>query len=514
MDRYPNPLDMEQKIRAEAEHLLKELLAEGKPESPADENRPIPVGKDNENVIWFYRKEAVKKQDEYLKVRFEAVVGSPLYIALYLKRYGEAAELLKQVPDSADPGYAALPVTVYYKKPGVEINDPEDQPELTFHLDQAVYLQDMVLMDKDIPDDLFVALCRRLAGRKESGIIDLPCRYEDRIGNREDSLAPEDTWGYEERRGNVPSLIKEFACWTDLKSHYGNLIHMDEEWAQRQHSPLEVAANRKEALSDEKLFWKVLKGLRRLKKLDERLFLSWVDERTAAHFLVRYMFVIFNIVSSHFTHAFAPRNLAEMKEPIDISSKAVMLKTALNKLGFDEVPADVLWDAFTDLGCGVTCICSSFWVGLELWKLVFQKGLTLKVKEDVQPVDSHLTDRSMGLLAAMFCGKVESRMTPDGVKEQFCPLAIDDAVDFSKSFLEILDGVQWDAKGGRYRDAFLECRHEAEEAVIKTQDKELLYMCLMKNVFPASDMMFLSGRLSGRTEDVMPLMIMKQHGCL
>ncbi|MBR1854709.1 MAG: hypothetical protein IJ794_16445 [Lachnospiraceae bacterium] len=531
-----DPRDMEGKIRAEADHLLAELRVKKALGRSLDKDRSIPVGRAGENVLYFYRKQVMRKGEkleEYLSIRFEVLIGSPLYIALYLKRYGEAAEILEKVPDSAEPGYAALPATVRYKHVSGELSDGTNvAPEVTFHLDRAVYLQDLVLLDKDIPDDLFLALCRRLAERKESGVIDLPCRYEGRIGERNTrskEKIPDDIvsghWGYEDRSCQVPSLLREFADRTDLKRHYGELKHVDKNWGNRMHSEEESKTYKESVLSDEALFWKVLNGLERLKKLDEGLFCSWVDERTAAHFLVKYMFIIFNLVTSHFyivgKRETAPQRTREMKEPIDACVRAAMLRTALKRLGYDEVPADVLWDAFTDFGYGADPSCNGFWIGLELWKLVFQKELVLELKEDVEHFGSDGADRSLELLTAMFYCKATivadgtlDEPPYDNALEYIYPADVDQPVGSSKCFLEMVDRVQWNADGVKDQKAFLRHRHAVEKTVLGTGDKELFFMCLEKNIFPASDMAVLHDKVSEGQEDVLPLMILKRYGYL
>lgn len=307
-----NPLKMERSILEKANQIFEQCLAGNGLQSLNKKELFFDDLTDGGTIVYF----PVIQKFEGNKM--QALVGSPLYIALYLKRYEEAQRLLERFPYTAEAGYAAMSVTV--------CQTPGDHLKNAFSMDygaETIYLEDREFLDKEMPDHLFLKLCGCLAQRQKTGSADLPIR------NRNAEA--------------LPMLVREFPCST-------NMPHAD-----------------KAVQEDEKLFWKMLDGFLRLRNLDESLFCSLVDGQVAAHLLVRYARLIDQITQ-------------HTEKSMDLQTKMNKLRRIMKKLGFAEMPAEKLWSACEQCLIGTDRRISIYRTVFMLWKHVFQKELSIQLE--------------------------------------------------------------------------------------------------------------------------------------
>ena len=492
-------------------------------------------------------------------------VGSPLYIALYLKRYEEAARILETNPLSVKPGYAALPVTLHYRKmpemlKNQKTNKMRAKPEITYHVDKAIYLEDLVLLDKNIPDELFCALCAELAKRRQTELIDLPCRSENHVFKKESSLdkgiaavvSSCPPWGFWDHPYEFPAIILELPMWHDLKKAYGLQETYDE---QQVHGAKKEPAGRKsyeglfpdldEALNDLTLYWKSMKGLYRLKTLDESLYRTWVDEHVAAHLFLRFVMLVCNLIvlagEHNLLEAPSPGHVRELRIPVNVQEQFARVKKTMQKLGYASVSADQFWDAIMNFEYGVSNKTNAAWLGYEMWKDVFGQKMVFTVEASRRPddmeswqferySDSERDARGIELLNALLNFEGRRNVYPytvdflgDFAKEKEMKPEYDlpkSRIKDAKIFLGLLDWIRWEDKSGQEseRESFRDHRRAMAKAVLQSGDRELLLMCMEKNVFPAEDAEFLYKTLQENPQAgdsaCYPMLIMKKHGCL
>lgn len=439
------------------------------------------------------------------KVIISGLAGSPLYIALYLHQYEEAEQILECAPETAEPGYTAQQFRITYS-PGNTYFDALDFPT-----GGEVYLEEMLLTDPGLPD----SLCSRLWN------IWFRRKAEDRPG-----LFAEEMDGNE-----VPLLIREWPDRVKARRRFGDLKHITDSWFKGGHSREEYESYHKDLKADMEQFWKGLKGLYRLRTLDKSLYESHVDERLAAHLMLKLMMILLQFVQLEGMLLMAPPEKLPMNSTMTAADKLLLaaldamksemtenpeafshikrirltvdgtealrkLKKGLEKLGFTYFSGDTLWNACMDYHYHVSDQTRVFWVAFDIWKTVFEGELLLTM-------DGKLKERSEQLWTAlMYDDGWRNRTNCENTQSESYML-----------LLRHLDGLQWT---GHQDSEWLEKkRHTAGRLILQENDRELLLLTLEKNVFLTEDMDFLWKNYCEEEQmKLKPLLLMKKYGCL
>ena len=420
------------------------------------------------------------------KVSMSGLVGSPLYIALHLHRYEEAEQLLESVPGTAEPGSAARQFRVTFS-PG-----KPDDGEIEFPAGGEVYLEEMLLTDAELPDELCTRLWNIWSRRKAE---DQPGLFA------------------EEMDGNgVPLLIREWPSRIKARKRFGDLKHIDDRWFDGTHSREEYETYHEALKADLERFWKGLKGLYRLRTLDKSLYESLIDERLAAHLMLKFMFILLQFVALEAMQLRAlsgnPSNKPPMNPPVnaddyhhlyqlhltvDGAGALRRLKIGLEKLGFPYISGDILWDACMDYHYIVSDQARVFWVAFDIWKAVFERELYLTM-------DGRRRERSDRMWEAL--------LFDDGWKDRVYPRS-----DNYMMLLRQLDGLKWIENEDP--EWMVKKRHTAGKQILREDDPELLLLTLEKNVLMSEDMDFLWRNYCKEDQlQLKPLLLMKKYGCL
>lgn len=443
------------------------------------------------------------------KVCMSGLVGSPLYIALHLHRYEEAEQILKSMPRTAEPGYTVRQFRVTFSS----VNP--DDGEIEFPTGGEVYLEEMLLTDAGLPDSLCIRLWNIWSRRKAE---DQPGLFTEE--------RPENT---------VPLLIREWPGRTKLRRRFGDLQHIDNRWFGTAHSWEEYEPYHEALKADLGRFWEGLKGLYRLRTLDKSLYESLIDERMAAHLMLKLMMILLESVQLEVMLLHTLSGALSMNQPMNPPNYALekilplvqeaakkaatakmvnvkdlhhlyqlqltvdgagalrRLKRGLTKLGFTYIAGDTLWDACMDYHYVVSDQARVFWCAFDIWKVVFEGELHLTM-------DGNRQERSEQMWAALlyndgWIGRVYSQS------------------DIYMVLLRYLDGLKWTEN----RDSkWLEkMRHATGKQILREDDPELLLFTLEKNVLLAEDMDFLWKNCCKEDQlQLKPLLIMKKYGCL
>lgn len=432
------------------------------------------------------------------KVRILGLVGSPLYIALHLKQYEEAKQILEQAPQTAEPGYAVRQFRVTFPS-----GKPEEC-EIEFLAGGVVYLEEILLTDAEIPDDLCIKLWNIWSLRDKEDAPDL--FVEGGEGNE------------------VPLLIREWPCRVRSRRKHGDLKYTGDRWWYRcAHFREEYEPFKEAAQADLEQFWKGLKGLYRLRTLDRSLYETCMDEKMAAHLILKFMFIIFQLVLMenvlHLNQSEDPplepdsvesllwharraasddrmlqiHHINQLKLAVDGAEALRKLKKGLEKLGVTYISGDALWDACMDYHYSAY-EADTFWPAFQIWKAVFEGKLILTM-------DGMRKERSDQIWSVLLYEIKETNGT--------CPLNC----SYKLEILRYLDGLQWTENEGT---KWLENkRHTSGKIILGENDRELLLLALEKNVFLREDIDFLwendceEGHLQ-----LKPLLLMKKYGCL
>lgn len=436
------------------------------------------------------------------KVSMFGLVGSPLYIALYLHRYEEAEKILENAPHTAEPGYTARQFRVTFS-PG-----KPDDGEIEFLTGGEVYLEEMLLTDTNLPDGLCIRLWNLWAQRSEE---DQPRLFVDGGSGNE-----------------VPLLIREWPSRVKSRRRYGDLKHIDDRWFAVKHSREEYGPYHEAAKEDMERFWEGLKGLYRLKTLDRSLYESLMDNRLAAHLMVKFMMLLLQFVqlenmllrvisgeqpmgSERYTveellrvarnaenskMAMNPEYLTHIKQlqlTVDAAGALRKLKKGLEKLGFTNISGDTLWDACVDYNYDASDHTRVFWVAFQIWKAVYEGKLFLTM-------DGRCKERSERMWTAL--------LYDDGWKGRKHTQN-----DIYMLLLRHLDGLQW--TGNKDSEWMEGMRHAAGQQILRENDRELLLLTLEKNVLLAEDMDFIWKNYCGEDQlQLKPLLLLKKYGCL
>lgn len=363
------------------------------------------------------RKEGANGKNHRI-LNFRALVGSPFYIALAMKQYDEAREILKKTPRSADAGYAALPVNVKWicEK---DIHEEKDR-QIVFQEDEGIYLEELALTDQGIPDDLFLKLWKLLWNRKR---MDWPART-----NHYPFLYFQDA--------DIPHFVLEWPCWIGLRLTAGR--YGDKNIMKRGFATKEAAAFLKDAENDITLFFRMVKGLLRMKKLNELEYLMHVDEKMLAHFLYKFTSLFYSLLYARYWNSEerletnAGRVIREIPGWNSISKKLV---NAFQLLGAENMTADDLWDACLDYEVDFTKHVDAFRLTFYLWKTLFHQKLTVTLHTD----DEIRTKKVLGGIFSLCCKKQDAALFAAINADQVAFYNIEE----TKEWLELIDAVMW-----------------------------------------------------------------------
>lgn len=461
-------------------------------------------------------------------VRILGLVGSPLYIALHLRQYEEAKQILERVPQTAEPGYAVRQFRVMFPS-----GKPEEC-EIEFLAGGVVYLEEILLTDTDLPDDLCIRLWHLFFHRN----------VEDRPGL---FVEEEEVDGVHE----VPLLIREWPCRLDSRMKFGDLQYIKNgwNWFMSERSREEYGPFWEAATTDLEQFFKGLKGLYRLKILDENLYKEQIDEMLASHLIVKSMHIIlkFSRLEDFFlsgrsadpqtsrsvnqqngveqllqaarkassTSFKGPENkllerlkageasddgmvghISQFKLAVDGAEALRKLKKGLEKLGFTYISGDTLWDACMDYRYNASRQSARGGVAFQIWKSLFDGELFLTM-------DGVRKSRNSQMLSVLLYD-VEQ---PDSKNDQ------DRDYDYNLYSLRYLDGLRWsEGEGASWLE---EKRHTAEMSILRENDRELLLLTLEKNVFLPDDIDFLWANCCEEEYlQLKPLLLLKKYGYL
>jgi len=169
-------------------------------------------------------------------------------------------------------------------------------------------------------------------------------------------------------------------------------------------------------------------------------------------------------------------------------------KKIFRRFGVKTISSDRLWQVCemcesekTALPFGA-CDYSKYWILFELWRDVFEDKLVFILEknenyDDLNEVSEHILDAIL------------ERPYTDGNGNR------------EKNFISLVDRVEW-PEGLVYSGL----SSERDMDVIRTEDEELLLMCLEKNIIPRENIPFIIDRIGDGYSKLMPLLILFMHG--
>lgn len=389
------------------------------------------------------------------QVRMLGLAGSPLYIALHLHRYEEAEQILKSAPQTAEPGYVVqqFRVTFAPEKP--------DECEIELLAGGEVYLEEILLTDMDLPDDMCIRLWNIWFQRNVEDNPHLFVLVESDEANE------------------VPLLRREWPSRVRARRKFGDLRYTRNGWSNIKHSREEYEPYKEAVEADLEQFWKGLKGLYRLKTLDENLYARHVDERLAAHLILQFLIILADLHSLEKLMGDKMgeiKHLNQLKLAVDGAEALRKLKKGLEKLGFTYISGDALWDAWMDYHFDSDRV-TSFWIVFQIWEDVFDGKVFITL-------DELRKERSRQLLSLLL---------------------------HDTELLHYLDGLRWTMS--EEQKWLNKERHDVEKSILGKDDHELLLVALEKNLFLPEDIDFLWENYCKEEHlQLKPLLLMKKYG--
>lgn len=441
------------------------------------------------------RKTGGKREQGGKELSVSVLAGNPLLIALYNGQYEVARRLLDKNPKLTASGYAALPADLALNGSTL-VNDGK----LEFYKDQGIYLEELVLTDPNIPDDLFLKLWESLWGTYDREHADLPALITG--------------YPYLQGKGTpVPAFIQNWPCRMGLRISYGELNYIDYCWQELEHTREEMKEFRDAAQKDIDLWWKAMKGLVRAKKLDKD-FDTKLNGKMQGHLLLKFTCLLFTLIDGEWGW-----NADVMKGDCDDIWKVLpgaeemerKLRADFKKLGFLNLTADEIWDACMEYENHFSIRTYGYYFAFWLWRRLTGKEIVLTAEPDRLERTSELVGALLGMKKISFApNKVHGRIPITPINFE-----IDDEV--SKKWLDLVKGVVWkDCEGSlRFEEKLQEELQGMLELVFGKEDKEFLWICLEKNLFPRELMDSFYEQLSGKgwtnVPGMLAMLIMGKH---
>ena len=454
------------------------------------------------NIIFFTN---VKKVNKNGKEGFilKGYVGSPLYIALRLKYYEEAEMILDKNPDTAFPGYAALPLVLTYDedensyptaitKAANIFKDPNyvGFPNCEFLVDKGIYLQETTYTDKHIPESLFLKLCDALSRRNKS-LIDKPLTLLDEEFNLPTFMRKGKTIIQTNDDCDIPILALDFPDKFDVIKYP---------------DVLDTQLKKEKALENYKCFVALFDGLYRLKKLDNDLFDKIFCETTAYWIFILYYQKIACILNEiaketdiYDIEVGKDFHMTEIKEDIDTEEEFEKIRNKFNRLGIKTLSPDVLWQTMDAARkkIRITAVRRynvNSYVFYDVYKAVFKEKLVFEFKDDGE---FNIKDTSkLAIILGLNGDATWNFYWKDN--DKVCLIEW------------LVDHINW-----KNEDVIKKERRDMEKAVIQMKDKEFFLSCLEKNIFPIWDVDYMAECIetdSDEYKDYLPLLLLKKYG--
>ncbi len=460
----------------------------------------IPEDSLREQEIVFFVKGKRIRNESGAEYRFSVITGSPLYIALYRKRYDEAERILKENPLSAEPGFAAIPADIVY-------NEKDDAVKIEHRMAEALYLEELFFSDPEIPDGLFRNLCLSLSVRSDDE-ADLPNYY----ASYADPL----------RADALPLFIREIPyrywlreCYPEGDTEDTNVSRSGRfmNLRRRRQGPSEEDKKRA-ALEDMAVFRRLMYGLVRLRCMDPGLHERFVNEESSVFLFLAYCIRMCRVIrcggydlmpdllEGYFRREFGETAVSGIRDTAEEFGK---MKVLFEKAGIGSITAERLWSAIEEHYAALDKPDNAYysaWIFYDIWKSIFRKRLVFPMDQQDHWTYGSVRNRMKGLFGL--------RTGSNGIRSgngrttglNFCE-------EQPKAFLEVIDGVKWGTDLQITNE-----RREIEKLVIDRGDKEYLLLCLEKNLITAKDAEFLVSYLaeSGKHPELSSLLLLKKYG--
>ena len=479
---------LKERIAAE----VAEMLRSYREENITFCNDLLSKGKSEKETI-FYTKYRLAKKGGKCEHHIKAIAGSPLYIALFLKRYGDAEQILRENPETSNPGYAAIPVSICCME---EDGKEGYREEIDFSVMDGIYLEKLVFTDPEIPEHLFRELCRTLKNRFPDE-IDLPNYYRDPMGYSSDSPAD-----------MLPVFFQELPNRSFLEKEYGSRKEREAKTTGRLPSFLKRKKSGSDkvstetALCDMKDYRNIIKGLYRLKKTEEDIWQEFMHDNAAGYLFLAYILRLCGLIAAMGTKWMAEgreyTHLSEIKGEYNAKKEFISLRMDLQRIGIDKISAGQLWEAMEDELHASSGSDAMYyhrgWLCFDIWKAVFGEKLIFPIGSSQKTLLSGERRKLLGLFGL----KPAGRKGYEWVDEH------------PKDFLRVLDRVDWQNEDKLTQ----EYRRQLERLVIEKGDPEYLLLCFEKDLIPERDADILVGYLTKEDtlQALLPLIIMQKHG--
>ena len=308
-------------------------------------------------------------------------------------------------------------------------------------------------------------------------------------------------------RGYLADLLESWDCWARGLT---------------QKSSQKIKPMKEELEKDKReldLILRAALGLARVEELDHELFHRIFDEETAPYLFVMMSRQIMGIIGMvgqiPEVREVEPQHIREISGAFDGKKTIRRVRGAFRRLGVSYIPPELVWRMLiiTDRHDEISLqIRNCYWPIYDLFKDVFSTELVFEIKDD--DIDLSKTASEEYLCSGL--------SILEGI---MCMLYITDAAglfarkrtkvpcyifsDYDPGFLFQVDGIRWQSES-----TFQKRRYEMEEAIVEKNDRELLLMCLEKNVIPTCDVEKLFDLVKSNHKELIPLLMLKKHGCL
>ncbi len=332
-----NPVKMEDRLIQEAKIYLEEMKdipARKKVGGLSEAER-----KRLENGIYFV---GFIRQKNDPPVIVYTLAGNPLIIALYLKQYEEAEQILEKMPWTVHIAHAVMareeyPCGATHSTPG-------------YYYKTSIDLWETVLMDPEIPDGLFLSITRSLLEMYEE--IPAIFHYTKRGFPLIEHIFPKP-----EETSYTEEMKEEIEIQKNMHAYRSLLLIPD--------------------------------SFYRLKNLDPDIFEKYMNEKAAAYIYVMIMQAFF----------MAQDTRGRLDPEISKYEQLKKLRSSFLKLGFENISVEHIWVVLLRFDRSVktstVTIKCAYSVFYKYWKAIVEQGLVLRPSENEEEGGS--------LLASLFC---------------------------------------------------------------------------------------------------------------
>ena len=367
-------------------------------------------------------------------------------------------------------------------------NNTPEEPKMISDKPNGAGVALITLLDRNIPDAEFLRLLKGLLKDCQGG----PFLYEVLFSGR-----------------GLSARLEFWVNW--LKGSAYNTFR----------SELDPKAKLEQYKKELDLLLKAAMGLARLKELDQELFQRIFDEEAAAYLFVMIARQIGGIIRvmgqiPEICKAMSGvLHIRDLSEPFDGSKIIRRIRSVFYSLGVSYIAPEMVWSMLvrTELQKNESLQTRHcYWRYYDLFKDVFSTGLFLEITDDdvdlcKESSTEHLCSGLAileGIMNIEYINEVIGPFGRRGMKESGYIFS-----QYDDGFLILVDGIRWQSER-----TFQQRRYEMEKAIIDKNDRELLIMCLEKNVIPTCDIKRLFDLVQNDNKELLPLLILKNHGYL